>query len=530
MNDASAHISWHRWLGYLALCLGMFMAILDIQIVASSLPTIQRALHIAPSDLSWIQTAYLIAEIVAIPLTGWLTRLLSIRWLFIGAVAGFTLASVGCAVSDSFAELLVFRALQGFCGGALIPLVFTSVFVMFPPSSQVLATTLGGLLAMLAPTIGPVMGGYITEHYSWHWLFLINLLPGIGVTLVALVTLRIGRPDWSLWRRVDGLSVFMLAMCLASLQLLLKEGPSHHWRGGYILLWCVATLLPGFLTVRRCLGRSDPLLDLRNFRQRSFVFGCLYSFVLGMGLFGAVYLLPLYLGFVRHHSAFEIGKIMVVMGAAQLLVAPFAAWAEKKITARPVLFFGFALFAAGLFSNASMDYTTDYDALFWPQVLRGVAVLFCLLPATALALNDVPHAKLSNASALFNLMRNLGGAIAIAVIDTILEQRTATHAGELKAQLTAGHLSILRDIGFRSPFMPTSFSPAAAESMAPLIQRAALVHAFNDAWIMLGVAFTLTACFTLVPQKKRVTEKMFFTLPLRKSVRYLFGCWSRLRL
>ena len=501
--DGAANPSYLRlWIGYLALCVGMFMAILDIQIVASSLPTIQRALGIATSDLSWIQTAYLIAEIVAIPLTGWLTRLLSVRWLFIWAVAGFTLASIGCAASHSFAQLLVFRTLQGFCGGALIPIVFTSVFVMFPTRGQVLATTVGGLLAMLAPTVGPVMGGYITEHYSWHWLFLINVIPGLVVAVAALMTVRIGSPDWSLWRKVDALSVLCVAACLASLELLLKEGPSQHWRGSYMLVLLAATLLPGAWAVRRCLGRHDPLLDLTCFAQRRFTFGCIYSFVLGMGLFGSVYLMPLYLGFVREHSALEIGKIMMVMGAAQLLSAPFAAWAEKRFPARALLFFGFALYAAGLFSNASMTYATDYDELFWPQIMRGVAVLFCLLPATALALEGIATARLSNASALFNLMRNLGGAIAIALVDTMVEQRQPIHAENLTTQLKSGQLEILRDIGFTGPTLPNEFSHAVAQSAAPLIERAALVHAFNDTWLMLGVAFAVAASLTLFRVQK----------------------------
>ena len=491
------------WIGYLALSIGMFMAILDIQIVASSLPTIQHVLGIELSNLSWIQTAYLIAEIVAIPLTGWLTRLMSVRWLFIAAVAGFTLASIGCAASQSFAELLTFRAIQGFCGGALIPIVFTSVFAMFPQRDQVLATTIGGLFAMLAPTIGPVMGGYITEHYSWHWLFLINVIPGILVSVVALGTVRVGIPDWTLWRRVNALSLILLAVCLASLELLLKEGPSHHWRGDYMILLLATMFFSGFWMIRRCLHTNEPLLDLSCFTERRFVFGCIHSFVLGMGLFGSVYLMPLYLGFVRHHSAFEIGKIMVAMGAAQLLSAPIAAWAEKRFPVRALLLFGSALFAAGLLSNSSMSYATDYDGLFWPQVLRGVAVMFCLLPATALALEGVLPSRLSNASALFNLMRNLGGAIAIALIDTLLEQRTPTHAQQLVAQLKAGHLAILRDIGFKAPFFPTELSATAAQSMTPLIERAALVQSFNDAWLMLGVVFALATCLALVSARPK---------------------------
>src|SRR4030081_3417031 len=165
------------WFGFALMCLGMFMAILDIQVVATSLPTIQNALAISPEAMSWIQTSYLIAEVIAIPLTGWLTRILSMRWLFTAAIAFFTLASIGCAASASFATLVSFRVMQGFAGGTLIPTVFAAVFILFPVRTQGIATTIAGIMAMLAPTVGPAVGGWITQTYSWHWVFLINVVP-----------------------------------------------------------------------------------------------------------------------------------------------------------------------------------------------------------------------------------------------------------------------------------------------------------------------------------------------------------------
>ncbi len=173
------------WLGFVLMCLGMFMAILDIQVVATSLPTIQNALAISPETMSWVQTSYLIAEIIAIPLTGWLTHVLSMRWLFASALALFTLASIGCAASGTFAALVSFRVLQGFAGGTLIPAVFAAVFLLFPPRSQGIATTIAGIVAVLAPTVGPVVGGWITQTWSWHWLFLINVVPGLIACVVA---------------------------------------------------------------------------------------------------------------------------------------------------------------------------------------------------------------------------------------------------------------------------------------------------------------------------------------------------------
>src|SRR6516164_3979668 len=177
------------WVGFAMMCVGMFMAILDVQVVATSLPTIQAALDIAQDRMSWIQTAYLIAEIIAIPLSGFLTRLLTLRWLFVIAVSSFTLASIACAASGSFASLIGYRVLQGFSGGILIPVVFSAVFLLFPTRSQPLATMIAGVLAVLAPTVGPIVGGWITETYSWPWLFLINVLPGIAAASLASISL-----------------------------------------------------------------------------------------------------------------------------------------------------------------------------------------------------------------------------------------------------------------------------------------------------------------------------------------------------
>jgi len=494
--DAAA-VSPATWVGYLVLCLGMFMAILDIQIVASSLPDIQLALHIATDRLSWIQTAYLIAEVIAIPLTGWLTRLMSLRGLFVAAMTGFTLSSLGCAASDQLATLLLFRIVQGFCGGALIPVVFTSVFAMFPQRSHVLATTIGGLFAMLAPTIGPVLGGYITENYSWHWLFLINVVPGFVSAVAAACLIRTGKPDWKLLARFDYLSLMLIIVCLASLELALKEGPKHDWSGGLVISLVVLCPIAGMFAIRRCRASHEPIIDICCFTDRNFMIGCFYSFVLGMGLFGSVYLTPLYLGLVRQHSAFEIGKIMIVMGVAQLATAPFAAMAEKRFNPLLLTAIGYGVFAAGLISNGFMTFDTDFDGLLWPQILRGAAVLFCLLPTISLALEGQPFARIPNASGLFNLMRTLGGAIGIALIDTILEQRAPTHAAYLISRLQAGDPGAARVVGLPlSHFHNVPLGPidgATQFIVAPLVDRAALVLSFNEAWLALGAVFVLAS-------------------------------------
>ena len=210
------------WFGFAALCIGMFMAILDVQIVSTSLPNIQHALDIDPDQMSWIQTAYLIAEVVAIPLNGFLTRLLTMRWLFVCGIILFTLASVGCALSGNFSELLAWRIVQGLAGGALIPLIFSAVFILFPENLQGIATTAAGVVAVLAPTVGPMVGGWITELYSWHWLFLINVLPGITAAVLAATLLPREQTRLGEIRKLDLISLFMMAIALAAMEIALQ--------------------------------------------------------------------------------------------------------------------------------------------------------------------------------------------------------------------------------------------------------------------------------------------------------------------
>jgi len=484
------------WLSFLAMCLGMFMAILDIQIVASSLPDIQIALGIPMHRLSWIQTAYLIAEVIAIPLTGWLTRLLSLRWMYATATAGFTLASIGCALSTGFVSLIFCRTFQGFFGGAVIPAVFTSVFVLFPKTSHVRATTIAGVFAVLAPTLGPVLGGYITETYSWHWLFFINVGPGILVALTVATLLQADSTDWSLLRRFDYASLGLVGVCLASLELLLKEGPPRNWADGLVAGLAFACLASGYLAIRRNLTRANPLVALSHFRDRFFAVACAYSFITGAGLYGSVYLMPLFLGFIREHTPLEIGTIMLVSGVAQLGSAPIAAQLERRLDARWLLAVGFGVFAAGLVSNGFATFETDFDGLLWPQILRGVAVMFCILPATSLALEHQPISCVADASGLFNLMRNLGGAIGIAVIDTVLEMRPATHVARIVERLQAGDPVAAAFVGLPlDRFQGKPLGPideATKETVQPLVERAAAVASFNDAYFVLGGLFALS--------------------------------------
>ena len=490
MTETPVEASAATWLGFMLMCLGMFMAILDIQVVATSLPAIQSALAISRDQMSWVQTAYLIAEIIAIPLTGWLTRVLSLRWLFVSAIALFTLASAGCAFSGDFASLVCFRVLQGFAGGALIPAVFSAVFLLFPLSLHPTATTFAGIVAVLAPTIGPVVGGWITENWSWHWLFLINVAPGIVAAAVTPFLLPVERPSFRDLFTLDRLSLVLIAIALAALELGLKQAPQDGWSSPRCILLFLVSLVAATVFALRTLKASHPLVELSTLRARDFAIGCALSFCLGVGLFGSVYLMPVFLAYVRRHDAFEIGSIMLVTGIAQLVTAPLAGTLESRCDPRKLSAFGFGIFVIGLGLSAFQSRMADFDEMFWPQVLRGVAIMFCLLPPTRLALGTLTAVQVPDASGLFNLMRNLGGAIGIALIDTILYGRTIGHGLALRDRLIAGDVTAARAIGLDVELFlhrPPDVSDAAAEAFVrPMVERAAFAISVNEAWSLLA--------------------------------------------
>jgi DHA2 family multidrug resistance protein len=432
----------------------------------------------------------LIAEIIAIPLTGWLTRVLTLRWLFVSAVSLFTLASIGCAFSASFSMLICFRVLQGFAGGTLIPAVFSAVFLLFPVRLHAIATTMAGIMAVLAPTVGPVVGGWITETFSWHWLFLINVIPGVIAATATPFLLPRKKINFSELAFLDVYSLALMAIALASLEIALKQAPQHGWLAPLSSILFALSLVSALVFARRTLRAAHPVVELSTLGARSFAIGCALSFCLGVGLFGSVYLMPVFLAYTRGHDAFEIGTIMLVTGCAQLVTAPIAGALESRCDPRWLSAVGFGLFALGLGCSAFQSRVADFDEMFWPQVVRGIAIMFCLLPPTRLALGALTATQVPDASGLFNLMRNLGGAIGIALIDTILYGRTAGHAEALRDRLLAGDITAAQAIGLDVQLFthrPPGLSDATVEAyIRPMVEKAAFALSTNEAWALLA--------------------------------------------
>jgi MFS transporter, DHA2 family, multidrug resistance protein len=356
---------------------------------------------------------------------------------------------------------------------------------------------IAGVLAVLAPTVGPVVGGWITETFSWHWLFLINVLPGAIAALAASVTLPSGQASFDEARHLDVISLALGAVALAALEIAIKEAPNQGWTSPVTAGLLCLCLITAAAFAARTLRAARPLVNLRTFRDRNFTIGCLLSFILGMGLFGSIYLMPVFLAYVRSHNALEIGKIMLVTGVAQLLVAPLAAFLVRRIDERLLTAFGFLLFGIGLAMSSVQTKATDFDEMFWPQLVRGSAIMFCILPPTQLALGHLPKAAIDDASGLFNLMRNLGGAIGIAVIDTVIYTRAPEHAQTIVRRLTAGDMDTVRSLDIPPDVLASAMlDPGKHVMLAPYIDRVAFVEAINEAWALVAV-LTIAALLAL---------------------------------
>ena len=367
---------------FIVMCFGGFMALLDIQIVASSLQNIGGGLSAAQDEISWVQTAYLIAEIIVIPLSGWLTRVFSTRWLFTASAAGFTVTSMLCGVAWNIHSMILFRALQGALGASMIPIVFTSSLHYFQGPRRVYSAAVVGTIASIAPTLGPIIGGWITDTLNWHWLFYVNLAPGIAITLLVPFLVDIDKPDLRLLKDADYPGIVLMAICLGTLEYVLEEGTRWNWFDDTTIKTCAYIAgISGILFIARSLTFPRPVVDLRALTNRNFALGCFLSFVTGVGIFSTIYLTPLFLGYVRGFSAWQTGLAIFSTGAASLIGVPIYILLAKKFDLRWLMMFGLASFGLAMWSYSFITHDWGADQLLIPQVLRGLPQVFAVAPA-----------------------------------------------------------------------------------------------------------------------------------------------------
>ncbi|BCW90662.1 Colistin resistance protein EmrB [Alphaproteobacteria bacterium SO-S41] len=501
--------------GFFAMVLGMFMAVLDIQIVSASLTQIQAGLSASPSEVSWVQTSYLIAEVVMIPLSGYLARMMSTRVLYTISAAGFTVASFLCGTATSIEEMMLYRAIQGFIGGAMIPTVFATSYIIFGVRRRNAASAFVGLTVTLAPTIGPALGGYITDLFSWHWLFFINIIPGIIVTVTVWLVMDIDKPDWSLWKNLDFEGLIYLAIFLGTFQYVLEEGAKNEWfHDADIRYLALISVVSGIAFFWRTLTRNIPIVDLSPFANRTFAMATILAFTLGVGLFGITYLLPLYLGRIQQFSSMQIGETLWVNGIFMFMTAPIVGNLANKIDLRYIAAFGFIMMGASSWLLTDLTTETTYWDLFLPQAMRGVGLMSTMMGVQTIAMQSLNPMQVKGAAGLFNLMRNTGGAFGLAILNTQLIDRTNLHWQRLREALTAGDPQAAGFLeGFAARYEMTMSGDSAAAALRVLGQitfQQASVLAFNDLFFMLTFGFvaTMLLIFLLGKPVNRLATEM----------------------
>jgi MFS transporter, DHA2 family, multidrug resistance protein len=510
--DAAPQLTFKDWIGVFSTLLGAFMAVLDIQITNASLNDITGALSATIDEGSWISTGYLVAEIVVIPLTGWLSQVFSVRrYLLVNAIL-FLLFSIACAWATNLPMMILFRAGQGFTGGVLIPMAFTVILTTLPPAKQPIGLALFAITATFAPSIGPTIGGWLTDNYSWEYIFYLNVIPGL--VLIAGVWYAIApKPmQLELFKHGDWLGIATMAIGLASLEFFLEEGNRKDWLGSAEIQQAAiiaAITLPAFVWIQ--FTRRQPLLNLRLLGQRNFGLSIFVNLVTGLGLYGSVFILPLFLSQIQGYNALAIGETIMWAGIPQLFIIPLVPRLMQRFDLRLLIAVGLALFGISCFMNSSLTHETGLEQLRWSQIVRAMGQPLVVTPLSSVATAGIAPKQIGSASALFNVSRNLGGSIGIATLGTLLSVRERFHSSRLGEAISLSN-PVTRDRldQLTQSFLSKSGDPVMAQNQAyamldRLVRREANVMGYNDCFYFMGCALVAGALLALCFKKVKPT-------------------------
>jgi DHA2 family multidrug resistance protein len=508
-GTAAPAIPAKTWIAVIGATLGAFMAVLNIQIVNASLADIQGAIGAGIDDGGWISTSYLIAEIVVIPLSAWLAQVFSIRKYLLTNAVLFLLLSVACAFAQNLPQMIVLRAVQGFTGGVLIPMAFTLIITLLPKAKQPIGLALFALSATFAPAIGPTIGGYLTENWGWEYIFYVNLVPGAVMVGMLYYALEAKPMNLSQLAEGDWAGIATMAIGLSALQTVLEEGNKDDWFGSpfIVKLSVIAAIaLTAFVVIE--LTAKKPLINLRLLARRNFGFGLLANFLLGIALYGSVFILPVYLSRIQGYNAEQIGMVLAWTGLPQLLLIPLVPRLMQRFDARIIIGVGFALFAASNFMNIYM--TNDYatDQLFWPNIVRALGQALVMAPLSAVATSGIEPENAGSASGLFNMTRNLGGAVGIALLQTLLTKREQYHSNvlmqsvSLLEQATRVRIEQLTQYFVNHGVVDhAEATHRAIIAIGKIVQKQAFILAFSDTFYLLGAALIVALIAVLLLKK-----------------------------
>jgi len=500
-------IDWPKvYLGFAGMILGQFMAILDIQIVAASLIPIQAGIGANADEIGWVQTIYLLAEVVIIPLTAYLTKMWGTRPVYVTAVGCFILSSIATGLSSSIEMMIFTRALQGLAAGAMIPAGFATAMTVFPPERRVTVQVIFGMVVTLAPTIGPTLGGHLTEWLSWRWLFFINVPPGALVMFLVWRYADFDKGDPRLATGIDWFGLAAMTISVLTMQYVLEEGAGDGWFQDDLILWfSVISVIAGVAFVWRQLTYRQPIVSLAPFRDRNFAIGSMMNLVSGLSLYGGMFVMPLFLGQIRRYSAAEVGTTLLVSGLVMFATGPIVGRVVRYIDLRLAVLMGFGMTAYAMFLGVRVTDDWGFSQFAVLQTIRGVGVMIAMVASSQLSISTLPPGMMKDASGLMNLLRNVGGAIGLAVVSTILTHMTAVHLADLAAGLNPTNLAAQDMMAGLSAMMQEggAMDPEGAgrKAIGMLLRREASVMAFADAFLVLTAGCIVAALLPLLAAK-----------------------------
>jgi MFS transporter, DHA2 family, multidrug resistance protein len=495
------------WVITVSVMLATFMEILDTTVVNVSIPHIAGSLAATNEEGTWVVTSYLVSNAIVLPISGWLANHFGRKRLLLTCVAGFTATSLCCGMATSLDQLIFFRVMQGLTGGGLQPLAQAILLETFPQERHGHAMAAYGIGILLAPILGPTLGGWITDNYTWRWIFYLNI--PVGALSVLLVSRYVFDPHYV--RRRDGgvdlWGIGFLALGIGSLQVLLDTGQRKDWfSSNYIRTFAVLCAFGLISLIIRELLTKYPVVDLRVLKNRSFAAGVFLISMLGFVLYASLVLLPLYLQTLMGYPAYNAGLALSPRGLGALIFTPLAGHLTTKTDPRRLLVVGLILGSITMFQLSGLNLYAGFWDIFWAQVLQGIALSFLFIPLMALAMARISPENMGNATSIFNLMRNIGGSVGIAVMTTFLARRTQLHQNHLVEHISAGDVKTLRLLeGLRANFMARGSDSVTASRKAlaatyVLVQQHASMLAFVEAFWVMAVLFLLMLPFLLLLQ------------------------------
>lgn len=502
-----------KWVITITVITAALLELIDTTIVNVSLPQIQGNLGATLEDIAWITTGYAVANVIILPMSGWLGDKFGRKNYFLFSIIVFTIASFLCGNATSLEQLIAFRILQGLAGGGLISTGQAILLETWPPEEVGIATAMFGLGAVVGPTLGPTIGGYITEHFSWPWIFYVNIPIGIIATVAAYLVIR-ETPKQDKGRPVDWWGIVLLALTVGSLQTVLEKGESEDWFStSYILVLTVVSILGFFLFIWREKSIDYPIVNLNILKKRSFSVGMFFSFVLGFGLYGSVFIFPIFCQNLLGFSALQTGEIFLPGGLATIVLMPFIGIMLKKgVPAQLMAAFGMVLFFLFSFMLSKSTLASGTGDFFWPLIIRGVGMAFLFVPLTTLAIQDLRGREIGQGAGLNNMGRQLGGSFGIAALTTFIHLRNGFHRSNLLANINDYNSVFTQKIDMITrSFVAKGYTfldaqHAAMKAVGGMVTRQTFLLTYTDAYWIVGFVMLLSIPLLSLQKFKKNTK------------------------